>query len=129
AQAGAELHELLDRDLVGGGGGIPSKMPANRVIERQLAGGHQLGDGNLREDFVDRAEVELRVDTVRTRVRGVGEAVGAPKHRLAIFCQHDHAGELPLRRSAVGDALQRQSKREKDMDHLDSSAAECSEEL
>jgi hypothetical protein len=102
---------------------------AHRVAQRELAGRGELPDCDFGEDLVDRAEVELRVDAVAV--------VRALEHRLAVLRQHDDAGELAVRRGAVGDGLQRLRRRrgeeqadgENELDHLNPSAGEGRGEL
>ena len=95
------LDELGDGDLVGDGRRVIGNMLAHGVVERELAGRGELRDGHLREDLVDRPEVELRVLAVAHFVRGIRESPRARQNRLAVLGQQDHAGELILLDGAI----------------------------
>ncbi len=73
---------------------VVREVLAEFVVERELALLDELPDGDLREDLVDRAEVELRVETVRRAVLPARQPVRATEDRFPAFGDQHRPGEV-----------------------------------
>ena len=96
AEARRHRQELLDGDLVGDGRRVVGQALADRVRQRELALLGELGDRDLCEDLVDRAEVELRVRAVGGGEVAVGHPVRLVEERLSVLGDQDDAGKGTL---------------------------------